>query len=163
MSYIITKIFVQYGACGKEPTRQCRGHEKRVQSLSWEDTLERKWQPTPVFLPGESHKQRGFAGYSPWGLKESDTTEATLDLCAVHLLSHVCILYDPMYYALPSSSVHGDSPGKNTGVDCHALLQGIFPTQYLTQVRYLLSHQGSPRILEWVPSTFSRRTSRPRH
>ena len=33
------------------------------------------WQPTPVFLPGESHGQRGLAGYSPWGRKESDTTE----------------------------------------------------------------------------------------
>ena len=35
----------------------------------------RKWQPTPVFLPGESHGQRSLAGYSPWGGKESDTTE----------------------------------------------------------------------------------------
>ena len=33
--------------------------------------------PTPVFLPGESHGQRSLAGYSPWGHKESDTTEAT--------------------------------------------------------------------------------------
>ena len=37
----------------------------------------RKWQPTPVFLPGESHGQRSLAGYSPWGCKESDTTEVT--------------------------------------------------------------------------------------
>ena len=29
----------------------------------------RKWQPTPVFLPGESHGQRSLAGYSPWGCK----------------------------------------------------------------------------------------------
>ena len=29
----------------------------------------RKWQPTPVFLPGESHEQRILAGYSPWGFK----------------------------------------------------------------------------------------------
>ena len=36
----------------------------------------RKWQPTPVFLPGESHGQRSLAGYRPWGRKESDTTEA---------------------------------------------------------------------------------------
>ena len=36
-----------------------------------------------------------------------------------------------MDYSSPSSSVHGDSPGKNTGVGCHALLQGIFPTQGL--------------------------------
>ena len=35
----------------------------------------RKWQPTPVFLPGKSHGQRGLAGYSPWGPKESDMTE----------------------------------------------------------------------------------------
>ena len=35
----------------------------------------RKWQPTPVFLPGESHGQRSLAGYSPWDCKESDTTE----------------------------------------------------------------------------------------
>ena len=34
-------------------------------------------QPTPVFLPGESHEQRSLAGYSPWGHKESDMTEAT--------------------------------------------------------------------------------------
>ena len=35
----------------------------------------RKWQPTPVSLPGESHGQRSLVGYSPWGCKESDTTE----------------------------------------------------------------------------------------
>ena len=37
----------------------------------------RKWQPTPVFLPGESHGQKSLADYSPWGHKESDMTEAT--------------------------------------------------------------------------------------
>ena len=35
----------------------------------------RKCQPTPVFLPGESHGQRNPVGYSPWGRKESDATE----------------------------------------------------------------------------------------
>ena len=35
----------------------------------------RKWQPTPVFLPGESHGQRSLLGYSPRGHKESDMTE----------------------------------------------------------------------------------------
>jgi len=35
----------------------------------------RKWQPTPVFLPGESHGQRSLVGYSPRGRKESDMTE----------------------------------------------------------------------------------------
>ena len=35
----------------------------------------RKWQPTPVFLPGKSHGQWSLGGYSPWGFKESDRTE----------------------------------------------------------------------------------------
>ena len=37
----------------------------------------RKWQPTPIFLPGESHGQRSLVAYSPRGHKESDMTEAT--------------------------------------------------------------------------------------
>ena len=37
----------------------------------------RKWQPTPVFLPGESHGRRSLVGCSPWGRTESDMTEAT--------------------------------------------------------------------------------------
>ena len=39
--------------------------------------LEKKWQPTPVFLPGESQGQRSLAGCRLWGRTESDTTEAT--------------------------------------------------------------------------------------
>ena len=35
----------------------------------------RKWQPTPVFLPGKSHGWRSLVGYSPWGRKESDMTK----------------------------------------------------------------------------------------
>ena len=49
--------------------------ETQIQSLGWEDPLEKKWLLTPVFLPGESHRQRSLAGYSPWGCKESDMTE----------------------------------------------------------------------------------------
>ena len=43
--------------------------EARVRSLGQEDPLERAWQPTPVFLAGESHGQRSLVGYSPWGSK----------------------------------------------------------------------------------------------
>ena len=63
----------------------------------------------------------------------------------------------------PGSSVHGDSPGKNNGGGCHALLQGIFPTRgsnpglpHYRRILYHLSHQGSPRIPEWVPYPFFR-------
>ena len=43
--------------------------EMQVQSLGREDPWRRKWQPTPVFLPGESHGHRCLADYSPWGCK----------------------------------------------------------------------------------------------
>ena len=50
--------------------------ETRVLSLGWEDPLEKEMAiPTPVFLPGKSHGQRNLVSYSPWGHKESDTTE----------------------------------------------------------------------------------------
>ena len=49
--------------------------ETQVQSLGWEDSWRRKWQHTPVFLLGKFHGQRSLAGCSPWGSKESDTTE----------------------------------------------------------------------------------------
>jgi len=62
----------------------------------------------------------------------------------------------------PGYSVLGDSPGKNTGVGCHVLLQGIFLTEGLNpgllhcrQILYQLSHQESRGILEWVTYPFS--------
>ena len=51
--------------------------EIQVRSLGREDPLEEEMQPTPVFLPGESHGQRSLVGYSSWGRKELDTIEAT--------------------------------------------------------------------------------------
>ena len=48
----------------------------------------------------------------------------------LYLVAQSCpTLCNRMDCCLPGSSVHGDSPGKNTGLGCHALLQGIFPTQ----------------------------------
>ena len=51
----------------------------------------RKWQPTPVFLPGEPQGQKRLAGYSPWGHKESDTTEQ-LTLSYLHMDEPVILL-----------------------------------------------------------------------
>ena len=66
------------GASGKEPACLCRrckrhGFNPWVRKIPWR----RAWQPTLVFLPGESHGQRSLVGYSPQGRTESDTTEAT--------------------------------------------------------------------------------------
>ena len=79
-------------------------------------------------------------------------------------------LCNAMDCSTPGSSVHGDSPGKNTGVGCHILLQEIFPTHgsnpgllHFRQILYRLSHQGSPRILRWVDYPFSRGIYQPRN
>ena len=49
--------------------------ETRVLSLGRKIPWRRKWPPTPVRLPGESHRQRSLVVYSPWGRRESNTTE----------------------------------------------------------------------------------------
>ena len=79
-------------------------------------------------------------------------------------------LCKPMDCSPPGSSIHRDSPGKNTGVGCHALLQGIFSALgsnpgllHCRQILYHLSYQGSPRILEWAACPFSRGSSWPRN
>ena len=82
-----------------------------------------------------------------------------------HSVTQSCpTLCFPVDCSPPGSSVHGDSPGKNTGVGCHALLQGIFPTQGSTpglphgrRILYRLSHQRSLDVLSWelpVPGLF---------
>ena len=94
-----------------------------------------------------------------------------VDVCAVLcLFTQSLTLCDPMECSPPGSSVHRDSPGKNTGMSCHATLQGIFPTQgsnpgllHFRRIPYCLSHHGSPRILEWVAYPFSRGSSQPKN
>ena len=96
------------------------------------------------------HGQRSLVGYTPWGSKVSDSLP-------------------PMDCNPPGSSVHRNSPGQNTGVGCHFLLQGIFPIQgsnpglpHCRQILYQLSHKGKPRILEWVAFPFSSKSSKTR-
>ena len=57
----------------KESTCQCkkRRFDPWIGTIPWR----RKWQPTPVFLPGKSHGQKSLVGYSPWSPKESNTTD----------------------------------------------------------------------------------------
>ena len=49
--------------------------ETRVQSLGWEDPLEKKMATHSNVSPRESHGQKSLVGYSPWGCKESDMTQ----------------------------------------------------------------------------------------
>ena len=67
---------------GKESACQCRRH-KRCKFNPWIGKIpwRKKWQPTPVFLPGQFHGQRSLVGYSLWGCKELDMTEQSTHTC----------------------------------------------------------------------------------
>jgi len=75
---LINKDELPWWLRGKRICLQCRSLSRLwfnpwVRKIPWR----RGWQPTLVFLPRESHGQRSLAGYSPWGQKESATTEVT--------------------------------------------------------------------------------------
>ena len=87
------------------------------------------------------------------------------DFEKVEVTQSCLTLCDPMDY-----TSLWNSPGQNTEVGSHFLLQGIFPTQgsnpdlpHCRWILYQLSHQGSPRILEWVAYPFSSGSSQPRN
>ena len=68
---------------------QCRRpwFDPWIRKIPWR----RKWPPTPVLLPGESHGQRSLEGYRPWGRQESDTTEwLTLSLSCTYYYIRRC-------------------------------------------------------------------------
>ena len=78
LKYDMTSEVFPGGSVVKKIHLQCRrcqrcGFNPWVRKIPWR----RAWQPTPVFLPGESHEQRSLVGYRPCGCKESDTTEVT--------------------------------------------------------------------------------------
>ena len=100
ISYLCWEGFLG-GASSKEPTCQSK-RLKRHRFVPWirKSPWRWAWQPTPVFLPGESYGQRSMVGYSPWGCKQSDTTEATAcsHLCWNSVMtdlifSHLCLIY----------------------------------------------------------------------
>ena len=112
------------------------------------------WSGLPFPSPGD-RPGSGIRSTSPaW---QACSLSLSHLICAVLcLVAQLCpTLHDPMDCSPPSSSVHRDSPGKNTDVGFHALLQEIFPSQgsnpdlpHCRQILYHLSYQGSPRILE---------------
>ena len=82
LSFVITPVMQRcVGPHGSD--KQHSGHfsglyctpGREVFGFGLDDQRRRKWKPTPVSLPGKSHGQRSLVGCSPWGRKESDTTE----------------------------------------------------------------------------------------
>ena len=101
-----------------------------------------------------SHRKSVSSG-RPWGICLQSLISAEGSLLS--LVAQSCpALCDPMDCSPPGSCVHGDSPSKNTGMGCQALLQGIFPIQgsnpglpHCRRILYHLSHQGSPCCVAW--------------
>ena len=84
--------------------KRCRRHwfDPWVGKSPWR----RAWQPTAAFLPGESHGQRTLAGYSPWGHRESDTTERltlSLHFQCVLALPHPTSFFSDLFGRLCAS------------------------------------------------------------
>ena len=83
--------------------RDRRGFSPWVGKIPWR----RAWQPPPVFLPGKCHGQRSLADCSPWGRKESDTTEPlTLSLSSRGFLNPCLVAPPSIFKASRSSSSH---------------------------------------------------------
>ena len=78
------RISLQGNRCGFDPW---------VRKTSWR----REWHPIPLLLPGKSHGQRSLAGYSPWDLKESDTTSQLNKtyLLKINQCAHILALKHP--------------------------------------------------------------------
>ena len=92
-----------------ESTCQCR--RCRFDSCVGKILWRRKRQPTPVFLPGKSHAQRSLVGYSPWGHKDSDTTEWLNNNKCFRIIVLLCIFkmlaYTPdiIFFIFSSSEI----------------------------------------------------------
>ena len=106
----------------------------------------RKWQPTPVFLPGEFHKQRSLVGYSLWGCKESDTTK---QLIHTHTHTHTHTLHRYIIYTrdnrrlwkLVSSTDNWITQYSLPSYEQHTLLttSTLFLTLFCSWCRYRLT------------------------
>ena len=113
---------------------------------------------------------RCLTSAATWAKEERTLAVLTVLCASPPVLSHSVLFYSLWPYELQPTRFlcPWDSPGKNTGMGCHALLQGIFPTQgsnpalpNFRWILYQLSQQGCPRILEWVAYPLSRRSSWP--
>ena len=104
--------FFPGGSDRKEPACRCRGprFNPRVREIPWR----REWLPPPVFLPGEFHRQRTLAGYSPRGHKDSDTTgRLTLSL-SLHAMIMKSFLQFQQSLVLPNMNCFRIQPIKAT-------------------------------------------------
>ena len=109
----------------------------------------RKWQPTPIFLPGDNHGQKSLLGYSPWGHKESDMTEwltqwsnnnssNVLSPCQFHILCNSFSTVTAIEIRLPSAFIytwfllsHGSSSLQSFHMSFHLCYYTFYVSYFL--------------------------------
>ena len=145
------------GASGKEPTCQYRRH-KRCRFHPWARKIpwRRAWQPTPVFLPGESHGQRSLVDYSLW-VEKSQTQLKRLCMHA-HVRTHTHTLLYGFSHFLTHLSLELSSLKVHLKCSLYSLKVHWIPT--LSHVVYTLFNTRNPRNVDVpfpevsIPSNF---------
>ena len=137
-------------------------------SLGQEDPWRRKWQPTPVFLPGKPHGQRSLAGYSPWGYKSQTHDLVTKPppplIRLVRFSPNSQLLTDGWFWCLtilPSFHSLGDLYGEEGcslamwWVFFSSMILGLYTLSryFLTGERYSASVERYPYTLDHFPSS----------
>ena len=99
--------------------------EMQVQSLGWKDSRRRKWQPTPIFLPGKLYEQRSLVGYSSWNCKELDATGQLSTHAFKYMNTHVhsSIIDSSQKAEATKMSNKGYSSHKNKSVQFRSVTQ----------------------------------------
>ena len=148
---------------GKESSWQCRRYEFDL----WVEKIScrRKWQPTPIFLKGESHGQRSLAAYTVQGVLKnltglSNWTELN---CAVLSHSVVSDFVTPMDCSLPGSSAHGILQARILEWVAIPFSRGSSQSRegsnpgllHRRQILHYLSHSGYRYMYSWFPSLFT--------
>ena len=96
----------------------------------------------PPPTPSQTHDHVEPQNVTLFGNRKLQMQLAKRGLCLASAVLSGSVMSDSLQphelnCSLPGSSVHGESPSKNTGVGCYALLQGIFPTQGLNQISHI--------------------------
>ena len=128
----------------------CLRKQKQQDSQNY---IWRKWQRTPVLLPGKSQGQRSLVGYSPWGCKESDTTEHTCTISLWVMVQDVQLEKRFFFQAEESFACGQEAiftlPSQQVGAGLDCVSFPLHPTSFLSSMSYF-----SPSFPLLPPLTF---------
>ena len=147
----------------KEYTWQCRGC-KRYGFIPWVRKIlwNRKWQPTPVFLPGKLHGQRSLVGYNPWGCKESDMTVIKQTKQNIQYVNYICHILYKYIICNVKAGVKQQYMLLCCVVSVVSHVQPFCDPMDCSPSGFSVHGISYGKILEWVAISFSKGNSQPR-